>query len=38
MIAMSMIASHVVHLLQRQGHVPGLLWRLTIAALTGHDH
>lgn len=35
MIAMSMIASYGVHLLEQQGHVPGLLWRLTIAALTG---
>lgn len=31
MITMSMIASYVVHLLESQRHVPGLLWRLTIA-------
>lgn len=35
MTTMSMIASYVVHLLERQGHVPGLLWQLTIASLTG---
>lgn len=30
MIAMSMIASYVIHLLESQEHVPGLLWRFTI--------
>jgi hypothetical protein len=34
MISMSMIVSYVVHLLEGQGHVPGLLRRLIIPALT----
>jgi hypothetical protein len=34
MITMSMIAGYVVRLLERRGHVPGLLWRTTVAALS----
>jgi len=34
MIAMSLIVSYVVHLLDRQGHGSGLLWRSAIAPVT----
>jgi hypothetical protein len=38
MLAMSIIASYVVPLVEQQGHAAGFLWRSTVAALTSHAH